>query len=330
LNIITHFKHIYMKAKNCLIFGGSGQIGRNLIRKLTKNNYRVTVVTRNIHQKSYIIKTQANVGYIDIAEANIFDENKIRELFKKADICINLIGILFEKKSGDFKIIHTDLPDLLSQIAKKNKIQKFIHLSSLGIENALDSDYAKSKLEGEKKIKNNFEKFVILKPSIVYSVDDKFTTRFMTLLSRLPIMPLYYNGNTKFNPIHVSDLVDIILNTVENKNNNLVVECIGPEILTFKEIIEKILISIQKKRFLIPVPIQIASLTAKLLQLLPNPLLTEDQLKLLKYDNVSTGLYKTNFDFGFNTKKNFDEEINKYSYNWKIGGQFAIKDNIKK
>ena len=87
-----------MKAKNCLIFGGSGQIGRNLIRKLTKNNFRVTVVTRNIHQKSYIIKTQGNVGYIDIVEANIFDEKKIRELFKKSDICVNLIGILFEKK----------------------------------------------------------------------------------------------------------------------------------------------------------------------------------------------------------------------------------------
>ena len=91
-----------MKAKNCLIFGGSGQIGRNLIRKLTKNNYKVTVVTRNIHQKSYIIKTQANVGYIDIAEANIFDENKIRMLFKKSDICINLVGILYEEKKGKY------------------------------------------------------------------------------------------------------------------------------------------------------------------------------------------------------------------------------------
>ena len=89
-----------MKAKNCLIFGGSGQIGRNLIRKLTKNNYRVTVVTRNIHQKSYIIKTQANAGYLDIVEANIYDEKKIRELFKKVDICINLVGILFEQASS--------------------------------------------------------------------------------------------------------------------------------------------------------------------------------------------------------------------------------------
>ena len=91
-----------MKAKNCLIFGGSGQIGRNLIRKLTKNNYIVTVVTRNIHQKSYIIKTQANAGYLNIVESNIFDEKKIRSLFEKSDICINLIGILYEKK----EVIH--------------------------------------------------------------------------------------------------------------------------------------------------------------------------------------------------------------------------------
>ena len=101
-----------MKAKNCLIFGGSGQIGRNLIRKLTKNNYRVTVVTRNLHQKSYVIKTQGNAGYIDIVEANIFDEEKIRNLFKKADICINLIGILFEKKKEILLKIYTQFSHL--------------------------------------------------------------------------------------------------------------------------------------------------------------------------------------------------------------------------
>ena len=104
-----------MKAKNCLIFGGSGQIGRNLIRKLTKNNFRVTVVTRNINQKSYIIKTQANPGYIDIVEANIFDEQKIRKLFESTDVCVNLIGTLFEKKKGNtFKNIHSLFPSLLA------------------------------------------------------------------------------------------------------------------------------------------------------------------------------------------------------------------------
>ena len=140
-----------MKAKNCLIFGGSGQIGRHLIRKLTKNDYRVTVVTRNIHQKSYIIKTQANAGYIDIVEANIFDEEKIRSLFEKADICINLIGILYEQKKGNtFKNIHSLFPSLLAKLCKQYNIKNFIHISALGINEAIDSNYAKSKLEGEK------------------------------------------------------------------------------------------------------------------------------------------------------------------------------------
>ena len=116
-----------MKEKNCLIFGGSGQIGRHLIRKLTKNNYRVTVVTRNIHQKSYIIKTQANAGYIDIVETKIFDEKKIRKLFKKTEICINLIGILFEEKKGNsFNNIHSIFPSLLAKLCKEYKLQKRI------------------------------------------------------------------------------------------------------------------------------------------------------------------------------------------------------------
>ena len=104
-----------MKPKNCLIFGASGQIGRHLIRKLTKNNYRVTAVTRSLHQKGYILKTQANAGYIDVVEANIFDEKKLRDLISKTDICINLIGILFEKKRSTFKNIHIIFPTLISK-----------------------------------------------------------------------------------------------------------------------------------------------------------------------------------------------------------------------
>ena len=183
-----------MKAKNCLIFGGSGQIGRNLIRKLTKNNYKVTVVTRNIHQKSYIIKTQANPGYIDVVESNIFDEKKIRKLFEYSDICINLIGILYEKKSSSFENIHSLFPSILAKLCKEYKLKHFIHLSALGINEAIDSNYAKSKLNGETNILKNFPLTTILRPSVVYSVDDNFTTTFMTLLNRLPIFPLYYSG----------------------------------------------------------------------------------------------------------------------------------------
>jgi uncharacterized protein YbjT (DUF2867 family) len=323
-----------MKPKNCLIFGGSGQIGRHLIRKLTKNNIRVTVVTRNIHQKSYIIKTQGNAGYIDIVEANIYDEKKIRNLFSKSDICVNLIGILFEKKKGNtFYNIHTLFPSLLSKLAKEYKLKNFIHLSALGINEAIDSKYAKSKLEGEKNIINNFALSTILRPSVVYSVDDNFTTNFMTLLNRLPVFPLYYSGKTKFTPIHCSDLTDVIYEVITKNINSKIIECVGPEVINFREIIERLLVLINKKRLLLPMPLQLATLTAKIFQLLPNPILTEDQLKLLKYDNVLSGRYKSNSDIGVPSIKYFNEEVKKYAYMWKEGGQFStekysIKENI--
>ena len=322
-----------MIPKNCLIFGGSGQIGRHLIRKLTKNNIKVTVVTRNIHQKSYIIKTQGNAGYINIVEANIYDEKKIRSLFEKADICINLIGILFENKRGNtFHNIHILFPSLLSKLAREYKLKNFIHLSALGINDAIDSVYAQSKLEGEKNILKNFPLATILRPSIVYSVDDNFTTNFMTLLSRLPIFPLYYSGKTKFTPIHCSDLTDIIYNIISKNINSKIIECVGPEVITFKEILLRLLSSIEKKRLLVPMPLTIAAVTAKIFQLFPNPILTEDQLRLLKYDNVLSNKYKSNFDIGLPSKKNFDEEVKKYSYMWREGGQFSTfkytsKDN---
>ena len=323
-----------MKAKNCLIFGGSGQIGRNLIRKLTKNNYRVTVITRNIHQKSFIIKTQANAGYIEVVEANIFDENIIREQFKKADICINLVGILFEKKAGNtFKNIHTIFPSLLAKLCKEYNLKHFIHLSALGINEATDSYYAQSKLEGENNILKNFPLATILRPSVVYSVDDNFTTNFMTLLSRLPIFPLYYQGKTKFAPIHCSDLTDTIHHVISTNVYSKIIECIGPETLSFKDLLEKLLLLINKKTILLPFPLVLAEFSARFFEIFPNPLLTRDQLRLLKYDNLPSGKYKTNSDIGIPSVKFIDQEVKKYCYMWRDGGQFStgkyVSENLK-
>ncbi len=312
--------------KKVLIFGASGQIGRYLIRKLTKNNYTVTAVTRNSHRKGYILKTQANAGYLNIVEASIFDENKISELIKDSDICINLIGILFEKnKKNSFENIHSNFPYLISKICSENNIDQFIHLSSLGIENALDSQYASSKLQGEKNIKKNYPKALILRPSVVYSVDDNFTTSFMSLLSFLPIFPLYYNGKTKFSPIHCSDLAEIIYYAISENINSLILECVGPEVISLKEILERLLKLIDKKRLLVPFPLIVAKFSAFFFQLLPSPLITLDQIKLLKYDNVKSGKYKTNFDIGFKNLKDFNEEVEKYCYMWKKGGEFSKK-----
>ena len=315
-----------MKPINCLIFGASGQIGRHLIRKLTKNNYKVTAVTRNLHRKGYLLKTQASAGWIDCIEANIFDEDILKDLISNADICINLIGILFEKnKNNSFENIHTNFPSLISKICNEKNIKQFIQLSSLGIDSAKDSDYAKSKLEGEKNIKANFLKAVILRPSVVYSVDDNFTTSFMTILNRLPFFPLYYNGDTKFVPIHVSDLTEIIYQIINKEIISSTIECIGSETITLKQILKRLLKLIDKERFLIPFPLPIAKLSAKFFQLMPKPILTEDQLRLLAYDNIPSGKYKTNFDIGIQSNSLFNKEVEKYCYMWKEAGQFSKK-----
>ena len=314
-----------MKPKNCLIFGSSGQIGRTLIRKITEKNLKVTAVTRNLHQKGYILKTQANPGYIDIVETNIFDFNKIEDLIKKADVCINLIGILFEKGSNNFKNIHEKFPNMISNLCRKHKINKLIHLSALGIENAKDSKYATSKLNGEILVRKNFNNTIILKPSIVYSVDDNFTTMLMGLLNLIPVFPLYYGGKTKFMPLHCSDICNLILYMIENETNKITIECIGPEELTFKQMIEKLLKLIEKKRLFLPLPITIANIIASFFQLLPKPLLTKDQLKLLFYDNIPSGKYKTNFDIGKNFELKFENEVEKYCYMWKQSGEYSRK-----
>ena len=317
-----------MKQKNCLIFGASGQIGRHLIRKLTKNNYKVTAVTRNLHQKGYVLKTQANAGYIDIVELNIFNEKKLKDLISRADICINLIGILYEKNKGNsFENIHTIFPSLISKICKEYNVQQFIQLSALGIDDAVDSNYAKSKLEGEKNIKNNFKHATILRPSVVYSVDDNFTTNFMTLLNRLFVFPLYYNGDTKFMPIYCSDLTEIIYQVISKNIISKTIECVGPETISLKDILKRLLKLTEKKRLLIPFPLFLAKLSAIFFQLLPNPLLTLDQLKLLRYNNVASGKYKTNFDIGIPSVRRFDVEVEKYAFMWKESGQFSRKKN---
>ena len=198
-------------------------------------------------------------------------------------------------------------------------------MSALGINQAVDSDYAISKLKGESEVLKNFPLATILRPSVVYSVDDNFTTNFMTLLNRLPFFPLYYKGKTKFAPIHCSDLTDTINHVISNNIYHKIIECIGPEIITFKEMLQRLLNLIDKKRILLPFPLKLAELSASFFEILPKPLLTRDQLRLLKYDNIASGKYKTNSDIGMPSKRYFNDEVKKYCYMWREGGQFSTE-----
>ena len=314
-----------MKNKNILVFGSTGFIGRSLMKRLLQNGDKLICPVRNANRVKRNILS-GDIGQIEIIEFNIHNLEEIKSLIANSDLVINLIGILYEKKRNSFKNIHTLFPSVLAKLCKKNNFKNLIHLSAVGINDATDSYYAKSTLDGEKEILKNFPLSTILRPSVVYSVDDNFTTNFMTLLNRLPLFPLYYNGQTKFMPIHSSDLVDIIYNIISKNIYSQIIECVGPETLSFKEIIEKLLYLIDKRRILLPVPLFFGKLTAKFFQLFPKPLLTEDQLRLLKYDNISSGKYKTNIDIGFPAKRLFEEEVEKYCYMWKQGGEYSKKN----
>ena len=319
-----------MITKKVLIFGASGQIGRYCIRRLVRSNYKIIAVTRNTHQKGYILKTQAPIGYLDIEQASILDEERIKKLISGVDVCINLVGILFESgKLNTFYKIHTEFPDRISKICKEKNVD-LIHVSALALDKAVDSKYAQSKINGERKVRENFSRATIIKPSITFSVDDNLTTRFMSLLSLFPVFPLYYNGETKFMPIHASDVAELIFNIVSKEIIAKDVEAVGPETLTFKEIIEILSKCINKKRLLLPMPLFLGKISAIFFQQFPNPLLTLDQLRLLKYDNIKSKNGITNFDIECPSKFYFEKSVLKYSFNYAEGGQFSIKKNEKK
>ena len=149
----------------------------------------------------------------------------------------------------------------------------------------------------------------------------------MTLLNRLFVFPLYYNGDTKFMPIYCSDLTEIIYQVISKNIISKTIECVGPETISLKDILKRLLKLTEKKRLLIPLPLFLAKLSAIFFQLLPNPLLTLDQLKLLRYNNVASGKYKTNFDIGIPSVRRFDVEVEKYAFMWKESGQFSRKKN---
>jgi NADH dehydrogenase len=147
----------------------------------------------------------------------------------------------------------------------------------------------------------------------------------MTLLGRLPFFPLYYNGDTKFTPIHCSDLTDTIFHVISKNIHSKIIECVGPDVISLKVILQKLLKLINKNRLLIPFPFFAANISAKLFQLFPKPLLTVDQLILLKYDNISSNKYQTNSDVGVPSTRQFEQEVEKYCYMWRDGGQFSTK-----
>ena len=304
------------------IFGAGGFLGKNLMRELTKLDYRVKVATRNPYLKGYL-KPLGSPGQIELFKTNIFDQGSVKQVLKNCDLAINLVGILYETRKQKFNQIHSQFPHLLSNLCNELGTKNLIHVSALGVRERHTSQYMQSKLQGEKNIQDNFKPSVILRPSVVFGPSDKFFEKFASIAQFSPFLPLIGGGKTKFAPIYVGDVAKAIVKSLElNNSQTKIYELGGPEDYSFKELMEILLAEIKKKRFLISIPWSFAKFQSYFLQMLPNPLLTPDQVELLKYSNVVSGDYPTLKDLGVSGTP-IHSILPKYIYRFRTGGQFG-------
>ncbi len=311
-----------MQNNHIVIFGAGGFIGKHLMRQLTKEGYRIKVATRNPYLKGYL-KPLGSPGQIELFKVNILNPEEIKTILENSDIVINLCGILFENSKQSFNQIHVQFPTLLSKLCNDLEIKKLIHISALGVKEKHKSKYIQSKFLGEKNIQNNFKSSVILRPSLVFGPEDKFFNTFASIAQFSPFLPLIGGGKTKFAPIYVGDVAKAIVKALELNNlESKIYELGGPENFSFKELMEILLKEIKKKRFLVPVSFNLAKFQSYFLQMMPNPLLTSDQVELLKHNNIVSGDYPTLKNLGISGTL-IRNILPKYIYRFRAGGQFG-------
>ena len=303
------------------IFGAGGFLGKHLMRQLTKLDYRVKVATRNPYLKGYL-KPLGNPGQIELFKTNIFNPEDVKQVLKNCNIAINLVGILYETRKQKFNQIHAQFPNLLSELCNELGIKKLVHVSALGVKEGHPSQYMQSKLQGEKNIQGTFKQSVILRPGIMFGPEDKFFNTFATLAQFSPALPLIGGGKTVFEPIYVGDVAQTIVKSLELNNSKPSIYELGGANYSFKELMQILLSEINKKRFLIPIPWGMAKFQSYFLQMLPTPLLTPDQVTMLRYDNVVSGEYKTlkNLKIKPTTIQSI---LPKYIYRFRSGGEFS-------
>jgi len=311
-----------MKNQICTILGGGGFIGRYLVRNLTKKNYRCIISTRNAFQKGYL-KTQATPGSIELINWNPNNFDELKESIKNSDVVINLIGILYETRKQKFMNIHAGIPEAISKICAQSDVKKFIHVSAIGANENSKSLYQRSKFQGEVKALTNFKNTVIIRPSVVCGTEDNFTNLF-SKLSILPIIPVV-KMNYKFQPILVSDVADTIVKAIEVKDNHgKIYEIGGPQVISFGDMVKSIMRTLNKKRFVVEMPMPIAKIQSTLMSMLPiPPILTGDQCKILsEEDNVVSNNHLTLQDLNVKPS-DVEEAMKKWLWRYRDGGQFA-------
>ncbi|HEX2590520.1 MAG TPA: complex I NDUFA9 subunit family protein [Rhizomicrobium sp.] len=274
-------------SKLVTIFGGSGFVGRNTVRALAKAGYRIRVATRYPNLAQFL-PPMGVVGQIQLFKCDITDEAQVAAAVSHADAVVNLVGLLAPAGGHGFEEIHVEAAEAVAKAARAAGARSFVQVSALGADTESTSSYARTKAEGEARVRAAFPDATILRPSIVFGPEDAFFNRFAGLARMLPALPLIGGGKTKFQPVFVGDVaaaIRVALDDVSTRGK--LYELAGPTTYTFKDLMQFVLETTGRSRALVPVPFFIATIKGAFLGILPKPLLTMDQVRLLKTDNVA-------------------------------------------
>ena len=267
------------------VFGGSGFVGRHVVRALAKRHYRIRVAVRRPELAGFL-QPLGRVGQIHTVQANLRHPGSVAAAVRDAEVVVNLVGILFERGRQSFEAVHVTGAATVAQAAALHGA-RLVHMSALGADPQSGSAYARSKAAGEAAVLAASPGATIIRPSIVFGPDDDFFNKFASLARMFPALPLVGGGHTRFQPVFAGDVAAAIAAAVAGETKpGATYELGGPEILTFRDLMEFVLATIERRRLLVPIPFGLARLQAALLQFMPKPLLTPDQVALLRHDSV--------------------------------------------
>ena len=267
------------------VFGGSGFLGRHLVRALARRHYRIRVAVRRPDLAGHL-QPLGRVGQIHPVQANVRHAESVEAAVRGADVVINLVGILFERGRQRFDTVQGYGAEQVALAASAHGA-RMVHVSAIGADEHSASAYARAKAEGEKAVLAARPDATVVRPSIMFGPEDDFFNKFAAMARMLPALPLVGGGATKFQPVFVGDVAEAIARAIDgNARPGTVYELGGAKVRTFKELMEFVLNTIERRRFLVPIPFSLARLQATVLQFMPKPLLTPDQVELLKTDNI--------------------------------------------
>lgn len=310
------------------IYGGSGFVGRYIARRMAKEGWRVRVAVRRPNEALFV-KPYGAVGQVEPVLCNIRDDASVRAVMQGADAVVNCVGILNRSGKNTFDSVQAQGAGRIARIAAELGVSHLVHLSAIGADKAADSDYQRTKAEGEAAVLAAFPNAVILRPSIIFGTEDGFFNRFAAMTRFGPILPVV-GGNTRFQPVYVDDVAQAAVLGATGKAAAGVYELGGPEVATFRSLMGKMLGIIRRRRLVLNLPFFVAGIMGGVFDavqtlsggLIANPVVTRDQVKNLRHDNVVSAGAKGLADLGI-TPTAAEVVLPEYLWRYRPAGQYA-------